>query len=237
MSVKVNIWPFFDLVWPVCAACGLPAGGGSALCTACRGDLPRIDRPCPRCVLPLAADAPAALPCPRCRGELPVIGRMVAATAYAFPVDRLVQQLKFGGRLPLANTLGGLLAERVREGYVGELLPRALIPVPLHRKRLRERGFNQAGRIAHAVARQLGNLPVLEGQVARTRHTPAQSVLELRLRRHNLEGAFMVNAALPPHVAIVDDVVTSGSTVLALAKALRAAGVARVDAWTVCRTL
>lgn len=210
--MKVDIWSLFDLLAPCCLCCGLPAGRALPLCAGCDRDLPR-----------LAGDIP-----------LPGLDRCLAATAYAFPVDRLVQQLKFGGRLPVARVLGQVLAGAVREA--GQPLPAVLLPVPLHPQRRRERGYNQAARLAAVAGGALG-LPVLEQALVRTRATPAQSGLDLAARRRNLQGAFAVRAPLPSHVAVVDDVVTTGSTLQAVATALRAAGVARVEAWAVAHTL
>lgn len=237
-GTPVNIWSYIDLFQPACAVCGLGAATGLPLCGGCRADLPFLASACEHCALPLPA-GPDGLParaCPHCRRRQPPVTRAVAACRYAFPVDRLVQHLKFGGQLPLARVLGDVLADRVRAAYASDRFPEALVAVPLHPRRQRQRGFNQAGRIAAAAGRELG-VPLLEGAVARVRNTAAQSGLELRVRRRNLRGAFVVTGTLPAHVAIVDDVVTSGSTVLALADTLRAAGVVRVDAWAVARTI
>ncbi|MFZ5724520.1 MAG: ComF family protein [Pseudomonadota bacterium] len=157
---------------------------------------------------------------------------MVAA--YAFPVDRLVQQLKFSGRLPLGRVLGTLLADRVRQD--GSALPQLLLPVPLHPARERQRGFNQARVVADTTGRAL-QLPVDAATLQRRRNTPAQSGLDLAARQRNLQAAFRVCGPLPSHVALVDDVITTGSTVLAIAGILRQHGVRRVDAWAVARTL
>lgn len=207
----MNIWSIFDLLAPVCPVCGLAAEARGQLCTGCAAAMP-------------ALQAGAA--------RLPGIDYHVAACAYAFPVDQLVQQLKFGGRMPLARTLGLLLADAAAQ----QPRPAALVPVPLHPQRERQRGFNQAEAIARVTGRAL-QIPVLSGAVARIRATPAQSGLDLQQRQRNLAAAFAVTAPLPAHIALVDDVVTTGSTVLALATTLRRHGVRRVDAWSVARTL
>lgn len=196
--------------------------------------MPAIPAPCPTCALPLPD--PGAAACPACRRGPPLTGIAVAATAYGFPIDSLVQQLKFGGRQPVARVLGDLLADTVRDRYRELTLPSALVPVPLHPARQRQRGFNQAERIAAAAGATLG-IPVLRDAVQRLRATPAQSGLDLRQRRRNLRNAFRVTGELPAHVAIVDDVVTTGSTLLALGRTLHDAGVTRIDAWAVARTL
>lgn len=230
----MDIWSIFDLLAPPCLVCGLNAGRGLPLCRGCRQDLPAILAPCPTCALPLPDPGTAA--CPACRRGPPLPGIAVAATAYGFPIDSLVQQLKFGGRQPVARVLGGLLEDAVRGRYREDALPAALVPVPLHPARQRQRGFNQAERIAAAAGAALG-IPVLHGGVQRSRATPAQSGLDLRQRRRNLRNAFRVTGEPPAHVAIVDDVVTTGSTLLALGHALQEAGVTRIDAWAVARTV
>lgn len=226
------MWIYFDLLAPLCCVCGLSSPG--RLCPGCRADLPRLPPLCARC-----GDAlPGNGPCPGCRRESLPIGRTLAALPYAFPVDRLVQQLKFDGRLPRAAVLGGLLADAAGAAGAdrGPDCPAALVPVPLHPRRLRERGYNQAERIAAVTGRRLG-LPVLADAVVRHRHTPAQSGLDLAQRQRNLHDAFSVAGALPAHVALIDDVMTTGSTLQALAGVLRAAGVAHVDAWVVARAV
>lgn len=252
MKSQVNVWSLFDLIAPCCPACGLAAGRCGSLCAGCTSDLPALRNPCPRCGLPATGNDHAGgdqadsgggddnRADSNCAGAHdPAVERTLAACAYAFPLDALVQQLKFGGRLPLARPLGRLLADAVRRDAAlrhGASLPAALLPVPLHPARERQRGFNQAEAIARAAAAELG-IPLLAGAVRRRRDTPAQSGLDLAARRRNLQGAFTVSGSLPAHIALVDDVITTGSTMAALAAVLRRHGVTRVDAWAVARTL
>jgi len=220
------------LLPPRCLLCGADAGGGHDLCCHCAAALPMATPSCPRCALPLAVDG-GAVPCGRCLRRSPPYERAVAAFRYADPVDRLVHGLKFSGRLSHARLLGELLAERIAAD--GAVLPAALVPVPLHPRRLRERGFNQALELARPLARRFG-LPLRHAVVRRIRDTAAQSGLAQRARRGNVRGAFSVSAVLPEDdVAIVDDVVTTGATVDALAVALRRAGARRVTVWCVAR--
>lgn len=230
----MNIWTFFDLLAPACLVCGLAVTQRGLLCQGCRSDLPPMPPACRRCALPLPPSASLATDvCSTClTGPL---NRVVAATAYAFPVDALVRQLKFSGRLPVAGVLGSLLLDTARALPPGER-PQALVPVPLHPARLRQRGYNQAERIAKPLSRALG-IPLRTRELQRTRDTSAQSGHDLRERQMNLADAFAVVAPLPAHVAIVDDVMTSGSTLRAVAGTLAEAGVQRIDAWVVARTL
>jgi ComF family protein len=197
----------------------------------------------PRCVLCLdPGRAPALDLCPACEAELPVLGppceappfaRVVAPFRYAWPVDALIRGFKYHGQLPHGRVLGTLLAEAVLA--CGTPLPQLIVPVPLHPARERERGYNQAWELARVAGRRL-DVPIAPTLCARTRATPPQASLDAAARRANLAGAFAVTR--PPgarHVALVDDVLTTGATVAAVAAALLGAGVTRVDCWTVAR--
>lgn len=213
-------------------ACGLDAPSRDLLCSGCRAGLAPVPSGCPRCAQP---SPNPGVDCDTCVAAGPALAATLAACCYAHPVDALVRQLKFDGRLPVARALGSLLLARVRQRQ-GMPLPAALVPVPLHPARERERGYNQSARIAVPVARALG-IPLHARAVQRCVATRAQSRMDLAQRQQNLADAFRVVAPLPPHVAIIDDVVTSGSTLRALADTLAAAGVTRVEAWVVARTL
>lgn len=226
LSVQYALYP------PRCLLCGARGDGQRDLCAGCAAGLPRAARACPVCALPLPAEA-AETPCGRCQRHPPPFAAMRAALLYAPPVDRLVQGLKFGGRLSHARLLGELLAEHLA-GCVGPR-PELLVPVPLHPRRQRARGFNQALELARPVARQLG-LELVPAACRRRRDTAAQSDLDAATRRRNVRGAFAVDAAVAGRrVALLDDVVTTGHTVGALARALAAAGAARVEVWCVAR--
>lgn len=206
------------LLPPRCVLCGRPGQRPSLdLCAACDRELPRI------------------------RGnELsmrgPVGDRLHASFAYAPPVDAMVQALKYGGQLALGRVLGQLLARSVAElGRQFEV--DCLLPVPLHPLRHAERGFNQSAEIAIHAARQLG-LPVEPRLAVRRAQTRPQVGLPPVDRRSNLAGAFAASPAgvQGRRVVIVDDVVTTGSTVAELARALHAAGAVSVDAWCVAHS-
>ena len=196
----------------------------------------------PRCCL---CDFPGVSPdldlCCFCRADLPWLGDpssgAIVALRFAPPVDDLIRQLKYQGVMANARVLGVLLAQAARER--GEALPRLLVPVPLHDARLRERGFNQAYALARYAGRML-EIPFARQLVRRVRDTPSQTTLDVNQRRRNVAGAFALNGAralarllAAGHVAIVDDVVTTGSTVGEMRAALLAAGVKRVDVWAV----
>ena len=223
---------------PTCALCSGPgqaaatSAWGLDLCVHCEAACPRLSDPCPRCGLPLAPGRVRA-PCADCAVRPPPFDALWAAFAYAPPVDALVRDLKFHNALPHARVLGMLLAGHRRPA--GDL-PDAVVPVPLSRERFIERGFNQATEIARHAARHL-RLPLRDGLLRRLRNTPAQSGLGASDRRANLQGAFALVGLPPPRVALVDDVLTTGSTASEAARLLKNAGAARVEVWVAARVL
>lgn len=214
-----------------CVLCGAVAKGTPNLCCACRRDLPRLQTACVRCAEPLATTGL----CGRCLRSPPPVERTLSAFVYAGYVPYLVQQLKFSGSQPVARLLGELLYDVVssRPGT----LPQAVVPVPLHRERLRARGFNQALEIARTLRQKLG-LPLVTSGVQRLGSAVPQTLQKTAAeRRRNVRGVFEVSNVVEPYqsVAIVDDVMTSGATAFSLAAALRARAVARIEVWTVAR--
>jgi ComF family protein len=211
-----------------CLLCAEPGADGLDLCAGCLRALPGNPVACVRCALPL----PTPGTCGDCLRQLPPLQATHAAFVYAAPLDRLLPRFKFHGDLAAGRLLAQLMARACAAGE----RPQALVPVPLHRGRLRQRGYDQALELARPLARTL-QLPLRAGLLRRTRATAAQSELDARTRRRNLRGAFRVDAGdpLPAHVALVDDVMTTGATLHAAAIALRSAGVQRVDAWVCAR--
>ncbi len=165
--------------------------------------------------------------------------RIVSALIYAYPVDRLIASAKFRQRLDFAGALGEMLGAYLC-GLRGEYAltrPDLIVPVPLHRRRMAARGFNQAEEIAAPVARRLG-VPLRADVLRRARDTPEQTSLTGRARRRNITGAFTAPRSLNGlHVAIIDDVWTTGTTARAVARAAQAAGAGAVQVWTVARTV
>ncbi len=170
--------------------------------------------------------------CGQCLQRPPPLAEAHAACLYGFPVDRLLPRFKFHHDL----AAGRLLAQLMADAFGPLPLPQALVPIPLHRARLRQRGYDQALELARPLARLL-QLPLLADALRRRRDTAPQSRLDAGQRRRNLRGAFVLQpgATLPAHVVLVDDVMTTGATLHAAATALRRAGVARVDAWVCAR--
>ncbi len=218
-----------QLVPHACLLCGGPAGDGP-LCGGCRADLPWHRQPqCPQCALP----TPAGQLCGACLGHAPSFDRTRAALTYGFPLDRLIPRLKYHGQLAVAPVLGECLAEAV--GDVPR--PDRLVAMPLHPARIRERGFNHASEIAREVAKRLG-VPLDTASCRRVRDTPPQMGLKHAERRRNVRGAFACTGDVRgQRIALVDDVMTTGTSLDELAKTLKDAGAAAVETWVVARTL
>ena len=211
-----------------CALCRAGCGN-TLLCAAGSDALPVLGPACVRCALP-GADAL----CGACVRRAPPWLRACAAWRYAYPVDRLLQALKYGGRLalaePLADGLAAGLAQRT------DALPEALVPVPRAPSRQRARGFDQARRSARRVGRQL-RIPVLDA-LSRVRDGGPQAALPLAARAANVRDAFGADDALAgARIAIVDDVMTTGATLTAATHAAQRARAAAVEVWVVARTL
>lgn len=208
-----------------CLLCGA-ACDDAPLCGPCRDELPALPRACPLCAMP----SPHGEICGICLQHPPQFDMTVAVWRYAYPVDRLVQALKFHGRLALASFFADALASVVERADV-------VIPMPLHPSRLSERGFNQAAEIARHLTGILGTGLAIHG-ASRIRRTLPQANLPLDERSRNVRGAFACTLDLTgARVAVVDDVMTTGATLGALARVLKRAGAARVENWVVARTL
>jgi ComF family protein len=219
------------LLPPVCLICGLPGRAGLDCCSGCERDLPIVARGCRRCGLALPASVDA---CGRCSKRPPAFHRSWPAFAYEGPLERLVHRFKFQRDLAAGRVLAGLTARRL--AALGAPRPQALVPVPLHWRRFLVRGFNQSRMLAGDLSRCLGNIPVAP-LLSRRRATPAQSGLPAASRGANVRGAFRARApgCRLRHVALVDDVMTTGTTLDDCARALRRVGVERVDVWVVAR--
>jgi len=219
----------------LCALCRNPTAN-AALCTPCLGELPWIKNACPRCAKPLMAENRQPMLCGDCLRAPPVYQTLLAPFEYQSPIDHLVLALKFGNQFTYAQILGNLLAAAVANYYHQSNWPELIIPVPLHPQRLRERGYNQALEIARPLHKKL-RIPLGINHCARLIATQPQALIPASERGRNMRHAFSVNSAIKAtHVAIVDDVVTTGSTVGELARVLQKAGVKKVDVWCCART-
>jgi ComF family protein len=226
----LNIRSLFKQAFPrnclLCAA----SSGNRHVCGACLADLPWHRQPqCPQCATP----TPGGQVCGACLTHPPAFDRTVAALAYRFPLDRLIPRLKYHGQLAIAPALSECLVEAAAK----RPRPDRLIPMPLHSQRIRERGFNHATEIARGVAKQF-ELPLDTTSCQRIRDTPPQMSLKHDARRRNVRGAFACSDDVRGlHIALLDDVMTTGTSLDELAATLKQAGAREVTCWVAARTL
>jgi ComF family protein len=210
-----------------CRLCGLPSGD-ALLCAGCRKDLPLLPAAhCPVCALPVPTARSAAAACKK----PPAFDGTLAVWAYAEPADGLIHALKFRAELPLARWFA-------QELHALGLPPcDLLLAMPLHPKRLAERGFNQSVEIARALA-GLADLRFDPFGLERLHDTPPQRDLAWSQRRRNVRGAFAVRTSMSPglHVAVVDDVLTTGASLHEVARMLKTAGALTVTNLVLART-
>ncbi|MCW8982749.1 MAG: ComF family protein [Gammaproteobacteria bacterium] len=223
---------------PQCLLCGaegqLIDGVAIDLCETCGQGLALNEQCCWRCAIPLPS--PSEI-CGQCLKKPPPFDSLYAPFLYQDGIRELLLTLKFNQKLSHARLLGALLSEKL-SNHVAQLdeLPDAIVPVPLHSKRERQRGFNQALELLRPVARRL-QLDINHQLVMRGAATTKQTKLSADERRRNLKGAFSVRkgVAVPRHLVIFDDVVTTTATVTEMAKTLKSAGAKRIDVWAVAR--
>ena len=213
----------------LCLACGSALDDARSLCASCSTQLTRVPNPCQYCAQP---NPVAGLVCPACLLNPPRWQKMVAPLQYRGLTRDYLIQLKFSEALYLAKTVGRHCINSFRQSRPE---PEILFPVPLHRERLIERGYNQAYEIAGILSRAL-EIPTDRNALTRTRATPSQSGLSAAQRVQNVRQAFTYSPRQEyRHVAIVDDIVTTGSTVTEITKTLHRAGVEFVEVWALAR--
>lgn len=234
-----------DLLYPpACALCGVNLQGGRALCDGCDADLPRLAEPfCQSCGEAFPGKITGPFACPNCQDLKFSFDFARPATVRDDWTLDLIHRLKYGREIHLASELGRLACESfAADARLAPALDGGwpLVPVPLHRKRLRHRHFNQAAEISRALSQRCG-LPVLDA-LRRTRQTETQTALSRKQRMENLRGAFELTRhgrrwieRAPAGAVLIDDVLTTGSTVNECAKTLRHAGFRRVFVITVMR--
>ena len=212
-----------------CLLCGLPAHK-APLCQPCIGELPWLETACPRCAMPLES----AQICGHCLHSPPIQQHSFSLLRYQAAVPRCITRFKFHQQLQFAEFFAGHMAKQLLQR---QDLPACLIPIPLHPRRLRSRGFNQSLEVATRLGQKLG-ICCRPELLQRIRNTPSQSQLHYRQRKRNIRGAFAPTAAaLPSHVALLDDVMTTGQTVAEAARILQGGGVQIIEVWTIARAI
>jgi ComF family protein len=222
-------------LWPTsCILCGGAGGEDIDLCGDCAADLSRNEPACGVCAEPLPGASIETRVCGTCLRDPPPFRSSFVPFRYAYPLDHLVQGLKFRNELACGRVLGQLFASCLLAR--GAALPEAIVPVPLAMRRYRQRGYNQASELALSIRRVTG-VAVRSDIAIRQRETAEQAGLDRKARRRNVTDAFAAVAPLHAHhIAILDDVVTTGSTVRELAETLRRAGAERLEVWAIART-
>jgi ComF family protein len=219
---------YSNLMPTPCLLCG-KGNAHSCLCNDCIINLPRLRHACPLCASPLNHNAM----CGQCLHNPPEQDASISIFQYQAPIDRLITDLKYRDKLFLSRFFAQQMAKQVKD----RPLPQLLIPIPLHKKRLRYRGYNQSMELARYLSKQL-SIPVDNNILIRIRDTAPQASLPFSERKKNIKRAFDVNNVnIPNHIALIDDVLTTGHTAAVAAKALRQAGVNTIELWTIARTI
>ncbi len=231
MSLDLGINDLRNLIEKNCILCD--AFSNQNLCHDCLKSLPRIPaNHCPTCskYTPFSQDQK----CGACLFMPPAFTTTVAAFNYAFPIDALIHTLKYKMQLAIAPILAELLIDKLRSQASTEP-PDLIVPMPLHSKRLQERGFNQALEISRYVARKM-NITLSSHSCKRIKNTPPQIGLPWKARKKNVQNAFRCMADLSgKHVAVIDDVMTTGASLNALAQQLRKQGATKISNWIIAR--
>lgn len=233
MNRRIHEW-LYHLLAGTCLLCGASSHRYLDLCTLCETELPWIVNACERCALPTPENQTI---CGACLTNPPPYRHSICLFSYSPPIDYLIHQFKYQNNLAVGRVLGSLLAMSVKLHYHPQMdLPEIMVPVPLHKRRLRERGFNQAVELGTVISDTL-SIPVNNRLCRRIRDTPAQQSLKRKERTANIQDAFVLNNHPGVnHLALVDDVVTTGTTISELSRLLRRAGVPNIDVFALART-
>jgi ComF family protein len=232
------------LLQPRCTLCDMPIDSECPfLCQLCNQELPYINKPlCLYCGQPYTYSKQRhnLNDCPECRSEQPPWHHLIPCMYYTLECKYLIRQLKFSRQVQIGILFGRLLSHTItRQIDRGDIQrPEALLSIPLHRKRQRKRGYNQAHVIAQELAKQLKVPLISEGKLIRVKFTEPQSLQKMGMRKQNIQGAFKVTESLNvKHIALIDDVVTTGETIREATEVLAKSGVQSIDIWCVARTL
>ena len=229
----------FGVLPGTCVCCKRATHRQLDLCLSCESILPRISHPCSSCGLPLPVGYQDQY-CGTCLHLPPPWTRLCSPFSYEANIRQCISAFKYRGRLVAGRVLTNYLLNTLTQEYRLSDWPDLIIPVPLHRKRQRQRGYNQALEIGRTISRQTG-IPLCHHLVTRPKDTQQQTGLSARDRKKNVRNAFNIrskNSILENKiVALVDDVITTGVTMTELARCLRKTGVKEIHVWTLARTV
>lgn len=230
----VNYWINFiqELFPQSCLLCAKE--GKSSICEDCLPSLPYNSDPCPRCGIPLKSEGDDFV-CGSCLSNPPSFDKTIAPLLYRPPIDQLLNQLKHQRKLENAKLLSQLFLNSLATRSVRV---DALVPIPMHAKRYRQRGFNQSLEIARHISHRL-KIPIALNLLEAAKHHSHQQGASKKDRRHNIKGAFQAKDCTDKkisRIALIDDVITTGATADEAAKTLKQAGIEYVEVWAIART-
>lgn len=215
----------------ICVLCNQYHGGGFAVCADCMALLTPLGPACHHCALPLPEDK--FLVCGQCCKKKPCFDQAIAPYRFEGPLRTLLHDFKYHDGLYLST----FFAHAMLESTPADIhQTQCLLPIPMHPKRLRQRGFNQAVELAKLLGRAL-KLPYDVSHCQKIINTVPQAELNGKQRRQNLKGAFCVQPSAYKHITLIDDLLTTGSTANELAYCLKKQGVAHVDVWCCARVV
>ncbi len=224
-----------------CHFCDETTYNSEAVCSPCYSDLPWNNTCCNRCSLPMnfqntPNSAPSGLVCGECISSPPLFSLAVTCFRYEIPINRAIRMLKYNQKRYFATFFARLFVKNIQQKYLCEPLPDLLIPVPMHQKKQKIRGFNQSLLISQQLSKSL-SIPTNTQILQKIKETNAQAGLDKRQRMKNLQGAFnIIKPVSGLHIALIDDVMTTRATIDLLSKLLIDSGVKRVDVWCIART-
>lgn len=227
MNIALNNTAMFKTSCILCSSISV-----NYFCETCYTDLPWNRNCCQHCALPLPENNEL---CGQCLQKKSYYDRVISPFIYSDPIDYLITHFKYQEQLAYGKVLSDLLLTKLNPYYQTHAKPEMIIPIPLHRQRLIERGFNQALELAKPIAKTL-KIPVDYRCAARIRNTAKQSGLSIKERAANIRKAFAIEKQSINHVAVVDDVITTGHTMEEFCQVLRKAGITKIDVWCVART-
>ncbi len=215
-----------------CQDCGQKCDSDTLFCLDCESKLPRISNGCKQCGQPIP-NAHTSI-CGRCLSSPPHHDSCFSPFEFSRPLADHIRRLKYQDSPQTSRRLAKLFLKELDGADL--MPPEALVYVPLHSRKLRSRGYNQAHQLAKAISIEL-EIPIIKGAIVKTKSTPDQASQTLSQRRANLIGCFKINKPIPfKHVAIIDDVITSGATVEEISKILKKNGVDYLQVWSIART-
>jgi len=234
ISTHLKRW----LLPPICLLCENFLQSREAICKSCKNDLPILPKHCLQCAQTLSSPNEMILTCGTCLKKPPPFDKIFALFPYEPPITQFITLLKFHGNFKYASLFAEYLIQKIQtEWYQDHSLPHLILPVPLHTKRLKERGFNQALEIAKPIAKAL-SLPIDQHGVKRIRETKAQSGLSSDARKKNIAHAFQACQDYSNLIiALIDDVITTTSTVTEISRVLQKQGAQSIHVWCCARSM